>query len=223
MSSYARYIPEYLRKLVRRTAVGFGVVTLIAVYAVARYLFDAEQPTILKIELGVFVFVFVESAYGVFKAERAKRAAYESEIRLSGRPSSLEWNLGDVPKDEIRLKLLAKIELWSDVDFDTTELTLNLVGFRQRSRRNLWLLGLPETKRLVGLPPHSQDTRTYRRQYRTGEQQPFTDSVMFEWQGPLDWRDEVEFELVLKFGRPNLTLRTTLDRRLGERGSTKPA
>ena len=203
-----------------------GVGLLIGIGLLAALLFKGfDARTIALVEAVVLVIVALESGYGLFRQERDMRSQRESKIRIIARPSSSYLNTRNPAPDEIDIHTVIQLEVWTEVDIDTSALILNLVGVRPRLNLfGKWGIGRVE-ERLKGLRPKGQDIAVYRKSIRVADGQPFEDFIEFDWRGELNWRlyEDSFMELVLVTERPKGRWRAVVDSRFYERGSTEPA
>lgn len=161
---------------------------------------------------------YVVSAYAVYREERIMRAKRDAEIRLTARPASFRW-VSD--PDKVRLEAHISWEIWADIDFNTAEISLNIVGIRHKK---WWQIFQRREEPLIGLRPKGQDTYQYRKRFLASDS-PIEGDTEFEiYEGPLEWPNDgdCDLELVLKTGSPAGRYSARVDPRLWERGTRRP-
>ena len=199
---------------------GAGIIVGVILGA-ALPLLGVSAPYTVYTEIVVLSFVILESGYGVFRQERNMRSELEAKVRLIARPASYALNTRNPAPSEIDLLADISFEIWTDIDIDTSELVLNIIGTRPLWK--VWRIGQDRNIKLIGIRPRGQDTPIYRKRIRATDEQPFEDSVRFAFQGDFAWRGSFGLELVLTTGRPKGKWRDIVDSRLHERGSLTPA
>ena len=220
-----KYLPEFARRLTRRVDFLVGAaIECIALVAVV--VSGLEGVVVALMAVSVLGLLLLWGAFAVFQEERAMRAEREAKVRLIASPGSISWNIPDPGPGKVRLETHVHWEIWTDIDINTAQIGLNIVGVsRGRKWWEWWCIFRHREKRFVGLWPKGQDTFRYTKSFRSIDPQPIRDDAEFEYEGPLDWSDEdgiLGLELVLVTGSPAGEHRAYVDPRLWERGSRKP-
>jgi len=171
VKEYLVGVPEYIARCFRWIDFVLGGLLLIF------YLYAAEQFGLSKHEtkiatLVLAVFVLAQAGYTVYHEERQMRAAREARTRLSARPSSWAWNMPDPGPERVSLKAAVQWEIWTDVDLQTAEFGMNIIGVRSRRWWRPWRLLRPGRQALFALPAKGQDSFVFRRSFRAIDPQP---------------------------------------------------
>jgi hypothetical protein len=224
MREYLALLPEYLARCAQRLDLFTGILAGVVFFVIA-WVSGLGGRVTVPITVGIILFAALEAGYSVYREERAMRAEREAKVRLIASPSSIKWDLPDRHRATIvKLDVHVHWEIWTDIDINTAQICLNIIGFRGTKRWRWCGIFWQREKRLIGLPPKGQDTFYYRKSFRSTDLQPIEDDAEFEYEGPIDvhWGGRFALELVLVTGSPSGTYRAYLDPRLWERGSREP-
>jgi hypothetical protein len=214
--SYLGQLPEYLGRCLQRLSLIIGILGGVIFFLVAAPLGLGASVTV-SVTMAIIILGALEAGYFVYREERVMRTKRDSAIRLTASPASFRWDGSDPEK--VKLRAHVRWEIWTDIDFKTADVGLNIVGIRHKKWRQVFR---PTEKALVGLPPKGQDTSQYRKSFRVIDPQPIEGDAEFEYEGPLHWDDDSYLELVLRTGSPAGRYSARVDPRLWGRGSREP-
>lgn len=218
MKRYLAQLPEYAWRCAQRQSLLVGII-LGSTFLFFALLFGLGVSVTVPVTMAIIILTALEAGYFVYREERITRAERDAEIRLTASPASFSWNRPDPGPGKVKLEAHVRWEIWTDIDFNSAEICLNIVGIR---RKKWWQIFQRKRTPLIGLPPKGQDTRQYRKSFRKSDAQPIEDDAEFEYEGPLDWDGDCDLELALETGSPAGKYRTPVELRLWERGTRKP-
>ena len=220
MKEYFAQLFEYVGRCTQRLDFLVGI-SLGIIFLLIALLFGLGASATVPITIGIIILAALEAGYFVYREERIMRAEREAKIRLTASPASFSWNRPDPGRGKVRLEAHVRWEIWTDVDINTAEIGLNIVGIRHKK---WWQIFQRKQTALIGLPPKGQDTFRYRRSFRAIDPQPIEGDAEFEYEGPLDWPDngDCDLELVLVTGSPAGRYSARVAPRLWGRGTRRP-
>lgn len=132
----------------------------------------------------------------LYKSE-GKVDALNDRIRVKARIESLSWNTHRTEPENVAITTQIYWDIWTDVDVDTDDCALNIIGVYKRSWKCLWLR--QRKQMLFGLRSDGQ----YRKKISAKGEKPFSDSAKFSH----EWRHDpsvcaYQWELVVTTGSP---------------------
>ena len=167
-------------------------------------------------QVGVYLVVFISfAAFAVYRLVKLQTWIDESQERIhfTARLLSSTRNYPIPSRDEDDINIRIQLEIWTEIDVHTAELVLNVISIPHKRWWPPWKL-FWKTKLRHGIAIEGQGDRSYRKQIKHTDVQPFKDYATFKWRvkrEDAEWGVPFLLELALKTGIPRNVLRANID------------